>query len=359
MSTMPQTELVNFEALSNEKDMARRNELARNVATLFSLTSESCSEEQIGIYDSVLVRLSDMVEAQARVFISERLANLRRAPEATVRRLAGDAIEIARPVLQRSTVLRDADLVEIAMRHGDDHRVAIATREILSDMVTDVLVDHGGADVHRTVAGNAGASLSERAIASLIEAAGLDEDLQMALANRSDLDDQAIGALAGLASERVRIHLLSSRSGDGKVPDAARVAAQKLSNDFWLKRYDFETAMGRIYAIARGPGITEETLLGFAREDRFAEVVATFALLGDIGLEEAKHWLVRIDTDPFLIVARACDLRVDTVATVLGIGPWRYRLTDAERKRALKRYQSINPNSARILLGEWHGRMAC
>lgn len=360
MSKLPNTEMVNFEALANEKDMSRRNELARNVATLFSLTSENCSDEQIEIYDSVLVRLSDMVETQARAFISDRLASLRRAPEATIRRLASDEITVARPVLEKSTVLRDADLVEIANDKGDDHRIAIATREILSEIVTDVLVERGNPDVHRTVAGNGGANLSENAIASLIEVAGVDEDLQMALATRNDLDEMTVETLASLASERVRMQLLSSSGPkSGEVPDAARVAAQKLSNDFWLHRYDFETAMGRVYAIARGPGITEETLVHFAEDDRFAEVVCTFALLGDIGLEEAKHWMVRLDTDPFLIVARACELSSATVDKVLSVGPWRYRLNHKERAKAVARFESINPGAARKLLGEWHGRLAC
>ena len=69
---MANTELVNFEALALEDDMSRRNDLARNVATLFSFTSETCSDEQIETYDHVLVRLADMVEAQARAFIADR-----------------------------------------------------------------------------------------------------------------------------------------------------------------------------------------------------------------------------------------------------------------------------------------------
>jgi hypothetical protein len=301
-----------------------------------------------------------MVEAQARAFIADRLASLRRAPEATMRRLAADDIAVARPVLQRSTALRDGDLIEIALNRGEDHRVAIATREILSEMVTDVLVDNGGTDVHRTVAGNGGASLSSRTIGSLIQAAGLDEDLQLALANRADLDEPAVETLAALASERVRMRLLAANQAEGEsVPQAARLAAQKLSNDFWLKRYDFETAMGRVLALARGPGIDEATLLRFAEEDRFAEVVATFAMLGDIGIEEATLWMVRLDTDPFLIVARACGLGADTVSKVLTIGPWRYRLSEAGREKAMRRYETINPKSARTLLGQWQGRMAC
>ncbi len=360
MSNMSNTELVNFEALANENDMSRRNELARNVATLFSLTSEKCSDEQIGVYDSVLVRLSDMVEMQARAFIAGRLSSLRRAPEATMRRLANDEIDVAKPVLENSTALRDADLIEIAMKHGEDHRVAIAAREILSEMVTDVLVETGGSAVHQTVAKNGGASLSSKGVLSLIQASGLDEDLQMALANRCDLDEEAVSTLASLASERVRMRLLETNAGsDGDVPRAARVAAQKLSNDFWLRRYDFETAMGRVLALARGPGIDEDTLVHYAEEDRFAEAVATFAMIGDIGIEEAKHWMVRTDTDPFLIVAKAANLDPSTVEKLLKVGPWRYRLREPDRARIMARYHAIKPQSARLLVDQWHSRVAC
>ncbi|WP_249693817.1 DUF2336 domain-containing protein [Stappia sp. WLB 29] len=359
MPNMPNTELVNFEALANEPDMARRNELARNVATLFSLTSEKCSDEQIEVYDSVLVRLSDMVEMQARAFIAGRLASLRRAPEGTIRRLADDEIEVARPVLEQSTVLRDADLVEIALKRGEDHKVAIAAREILSEMVTDVLVESGSSAVHRTVARNGGASLSARGVLGLIQASGLDEDLQMALADRQDLDEHAVSTLAALASERVRMRLLETGTSEGgEVPRAARVAAQKLSNEFWLGRYDFETAIGRVYALARGPGIDEDTLVRFAEEDRFPEAVAAFAMIGDVGIEEAKHWMVRVDTDPFLIVAKASGLALSTVEKLLNIGPWRYRLQAEDRARILARFQGIKLQSARLLLSQWHGRVA-
>lgn len=356
---MANTELVNFEALAREGDMSRRNDLARNVATLFSFTSETCSDEQIETYDHVLVKLSDMVEAQAREFIADRLAKLRRAPEKTVRRLAQDDISVARPLLESSTVLRDVDLIEIARDCGDDHRMAIATRDILSELVTDVLVDEGSVPVKRAVAENAGASLSSGGVSRLLDAAGIDEDLQLALAERADLQEAEISRLAELAGERVRIRLFEAvSSGAEAMPAAAKAAAQRLSNEFWLQRYDFETAMGRVLAVARGPGLDEQTLLRFAEDDRFAEVVAVFAMLGDIGLEEAKHWMVRLDTDPFLIVAKACGLHVATVDKLLTIGPWRYRLPAAERARVVERYASIIPQSARLLLNEWQGRLA-
>ena len=353
-----ETELVNFEALARENDVSRRNDLARNVAMLFALTSETCSEDQIAVYDSVLARLSDMIEAQARAFIAERLSALRRAPEETMRRLAEDDITVAHPVLAKSTVLRDGDLIAIARHQSEQHRLAIAERDVLSELVTDVLVAEGGVPVKRRVAENLGANLSRDSVRSLLDAARLDEDLQVALVDREDLAEGEISELASLASERVRIRLFARERGED-VPRAAQMAAERMSNDFWLNRYDFETAMGRVTALARGPGLSEASLLHFAKEDRFAEVVAVFAMLGDIGLEEAKHWMVRVDVDPFLIVAKASGLKTGTVQTLLSIGPWRYRLPEAERARLVERYERILPVQARALLDQWQGRIAC
>ncbi|MDN3719832.1 hypothetical protein QW131_13230 [Roseibium salinum] len=105
---------MNFSELTGEAGSARRAELARHVATLFALTSDRCSDEQVDIYDSVLLRLVDMVEAEVRRYVADQMASLRRGPEETIRRLADDDIEVAEPILLRSTVLRDADLIRIA-----------------------------------------------------------------------------------------------------------------------------------------------------------------------------------------------------------------------------------------------------
>ncbi|MBA5777848.1 DUF2336 domain-containing protein [Stappia sp. F7233] len=360
MSNALHTELVNFEALTESKDTARSNELARHVAMLFSLTSESCSDEQMDIYDSVLTRLSDMVEEEARCFIAERLCKLRRAPESTIRKLATDNIAVARPVLEHSTVLRDTDLEAIARSMTDDHRLAIAARVVLSEPVTDALVEEGSRPVKLKVAENEGAAFSDQGMSSLIDAAKGDEDLQIAIGSRGDLADSQILSLVEIASERVRARLIESDDtvGVSRLPQAARLAAQRMSNEFWIARYDFETASGRINTLARTEGLTEATLRRFAVEDRFPEVVSGFAFICDIGVEEAKHWMVRVDTDPFLIVAKANGFSTMTVQALLKIGPWRHRLSNDARIEAVARYEGMRMSTARKMLDQWQGRMA-
>ncbi|SFK22366.1 Uncharacterized conserved protein, DUF2336 family [Pseudovibrio ascidiaceicola] len=348
MSSDLASHIVDFNSLALENNIERRSELARHVALLFARTWERCSDDQIDIYDGVMLRLSEMVERHALSYMAEQLSEVRRAPEQTVRKLAFDEIEIAEPLLRNSNVLRESDLVSIARSKSDDHRLAIAKRDVISENISDVLVNLGSTEVKQTVAANDGAVLGQRSVNSLMTDAKGDEVLQLALGQRADLADAHIEALINFASEQVRKLLIKEGATEaaGKLPKAARIAAGKLSNEFWLGRYDFETGRGRVMELVREGKLTENALRAYAEEDRFAEAVAAFAMLAGIGHAEAQHWTVRNDTEPFLVVCRASGFGMMTVQALLKIGPWRYRLSNSQRQAALKSYQALDQQEA-------------
>lgn len=356
MSDALKTELVNFSELSGEAGSARRAELARHVATLFALTSDRCSDEQVDIYDSVLIRLVDMVETEVRRFVAEQMAGLRRGPEETIRKLADDQIEVAEPILKRSTVLRDADLVRIADANGNCHRLAIAHRDVLSEEVTDVLVRRGDLRVKRRVASNEGAVLSDSAIVTLIGDSASDATLQSSLSERADLAETHIHSLVAVAGEEVRRRLRARGKNTEveRVDEATEIAAQRMSNQYWLGRYDFETARSRVLLLAKRGMVSEATLRRFASEDRFPEAVAAFAWLVRCGVEEVSHWMVRSDTEPFLITAKASGLSAITIGSLLAIGPWRHRLSPEDRTKALKTFERMTLADAKRKMAHWN-----
>ncbi|KZM49296.1 DUF2336 domain-containing protein [Labrenzia sp. OB1] len=355
MTEALKTELVNFSELTGEAGSARRAELARHVATLFALTSDRCSDEQVDIYDSVLLRLVDMVEAEVRRYVADQMSSLRRGPEETIRRLADDDIEVAEPILLRSTVLRDADLIEIAAKRSNAHRFAIAQREVLSEELTDILVRTGDIKVKRKVAGNDGACLSNASVMALISDAASDATLQLSLSERADLAQAHISSLIAVASEEVRQKLQAAGREDEaeRVEEAAQVAAQRMSNQYWLSRYDFETARSRIILLAKRGMVNEAALRRFASEDRFAEVVATFAWLVRCGVEEVSHWMVRPDPEPFVILAKAFGFSSITVGSLLSIGPWRHRLTPEARSDAMNLFERMSVAEAKRKMSHW------
>lgn len=353
--------LVNFEALERDPSTDRRNDLMRNVTYLFALTASTCSAEQVEIYDDVLTRLADMVTREVLADVAEKIAPLAAAPSGIVRRLARDEITVARPVLEQSPVLTDRDLIEIATQCGLLHMSAIAGRATVSPSVADVLIEKGDGTVRQRVAANSGARPSDFGFLALARHAMRREDnLDELLAERPDLPEAVIHILVRDASDKVRqkLNATGQKRAAERVDDVARLAAERMNNDYWLHRYDFEGAWSIMLREARCGRVDEPRLRAAALEDRFADATALFALITGISLEEAKHWLVRTDTEPFVIVAKAHNLSIMTVQALLACGAWRFRLTADERGRVLSRYANLPVGQARRMFSTWKAAAA-
>ena len=103
--------------------------MLRQITDLFLNEADHLNEQQIGVFDNVLIQLIQRIEARTLTEISERLARVGNAPIDLTLKLAGHAeIGVARPVLTNSSRLTTAKLVEIAKTRSQDHLLAISER---------------------------------------------------------------------------------------------------------------------------------------------------------------------------------------------------------------------------------------
>jgi uncharacterized protein (DUF2336 family) len=126
----------------------KRVQTLRKVIDLFLAESERFNDEQINVFDEVLIRLIERVETKVLAELSRRLAPIPNAPNDVIQKLArNDEISVANPVLMQSARLSNASLIEIASTKSHAHLLAIAGRDRLEIPVTDVLVEHGDNEV--------------------------------------------------------------------------------------------------------------------------------------------------------------------------------------------------------------------
>ncbi len=180
---------------------ARRAEMLARVTELFVSEAARYSEEQVGVFDDVMVRLADTVGADARAKLAQRLAPIANAPSSLTRMLAfDDEIEIARPILSQSERLEDSALGANAGSKSQQHLLAIAQRRSLSETVTDVLIERGGPEVLRALVNNVGSRFSEAGFRMLVERAADDDDLATAIGLRSPSPHAGSAVPAGAQS---------------------------------------------------------------------------------------------------------------------------------------------------------------
>jgi uncharacterized protein (DUF2336 family) len=162
--------------------------ILRDFTKLFLQGAASYSERQLEIFNSVMGRLMRNTDRSSLLDISRQLAEIANAPASVIDQLSrNDDITIAGPVLEKSSVLTDQNLIDVAKVKGQDHLSAIAARAQINEPVTDVLVERGNADVTRRVLANQGARLSEMCFVKLVDGARRDKTLATAVAKRPDL----------------------------------------------------------------------------------------------------------------------------------------------------------------------------
>jgi uncharacterized protein (DUF2336 family) len=160
----------------------------RRVTDLFLNEADRLNDQQIHVFDDVLVKLIQRIETKALAELSSRLAPIDNAPIEVIRRLArDDEITVAAPVLAQSPRLTANDLIEVARTKSQGHLLAISGRKALEESVTDVLLSHGDRQVATRLATNSGARFSESGFEKLVQKGETDASLAEKVGLRLDL----------------------------------------------------------------------------------------------------------------------------------------------------------------------------
>ncbi|HEY6257390.1 MAG TPA: DUF2336 domain-containing protein [Xanthobacteraceae bacterium] len=182
--------IAELDAVLSRVPVAWRSTTLRRLTDLFLVDAESYTDDQVAVFDDVISRLMDKIDRRTLAELSNKLAQLKKAPVNVVGALARHAdMAVAGPLLEKSTVLTDADLVEIADKDRRDPALlsTIVTRPNLSEAITDVLIRRGTPLIARKIIDNTDARISEASFARLVTSVENDKELAAAIAARADL----------------------------------------------------------------------------------------------------------------------------------------------------------------------------
>ena len=117
--------------MARDRSPAGRRALADKVGHFYFAGHNLSKRERDLVIDIIRQVIRD-AEMDVRLGLAERLAVHDQAPHDLIVTLANDQIEIAEPILLRSDVLQDADLIDIIRRHAEAYQVAVAKRPAVS-----------------------------------------------------------------------------------------------------------------------------------------------------------------------------------------------------------------------------------
>ncbi|MFO1186498.1 MAG: DUF2336 domain-containing protein [Alphaproteobacteria bacterium] len=220
-------DLIELARHDSDEDRAR---LYGRIADLFQLPSASRSETERGLLIEIMRALSVQVDMRLRLALAERLADRGDADHSLILLLAHDEIEVAAPVIARSIVLTESDLVSIIRECSPRHSVTVAGRPAISARVCEALVETNRSDVFRVLTRNETAEIPPKTLEQLVDVSRHDPDLVDALAGRRLPQSLAI-RLFSWASVALKKHIAERYDIDPAVLEAelARSVSQELS----------------------------------------------------------------------------------------------------------------------------------
>jgi uncharacterized protein (DUF2336 family) len=330
----------------------RRNAALRGVTDLFIMGSEQYSDDEIALFDDVIIRLAAEIELSARSLLAVRLAPIPNAPPKIIRALAfDDAIEVARPVLVQSERLDDPTLIENGRKKSQEHLLAISRRRSLSEPVTDVLVERGDQRVVLSTAENRGARFSDFGFAILVQRSTGDDRLAACVGSRPEIPAYLFLELLANASHIVRTRLEAAHpQAKREVQQAVGEAADRIRADAFDGLPDRAAARALVETLHRSGELDDSTLRAFAKDGRLDETAAALALLCAMSFQFVERAMMQERSETVLVLARAIGLSWSTVKAILLLRAGKRIIAADEIAQCLASFERLKPATAKEIV---------
>lgn len=145
------------------------------------------SPDDLAAAEGAMIMLLDDPSPLVRLAMSEVFASSQKAPQVVVNALAADQVDVAYPVLTRSPMLLEDDLVDLIATGTPDTQVAIANRVLLSRPLAAAISEVGSAEACLTLLENPDADIALFSIDRIVERFGHLAAIRENLTARDDL----------------------------------------------------------------------------------------------------------------------------------------------------------------------------
>jgi len=355
---MPVTsKLHKLTELAKEKSSDRRRELLREVTDLFfdaPPAGDSTAQHQ---FDDVLQSLAMETAQDAREELAERFADAPFAPKGLIRQLASDAIEVAAPILSRSKVLTEEDLVTIVHETSQAHIQAIATRDTVSERVSHAIVEKGDDETVATLVRNEGAQLSRTTFEEVTRRAETSEALQAPLVDRGDAPADLLNDLMMVVSRTLRNKIMTRFDNlEPGVLEAALAASQARLEKRLAEDKEVAEAKRFIASKQVRKELTGSLLVSLLREKKRTHCAVGFAEMVGVDYHTAKRALEHESPDGLAMICKAANIEKALFVTlaVLRASAAENAFQDAREIGAI--YEDLEPDQAERALRFWKMR---
>ncbi len=345
-------------ALARQKSVEGRARLGEIVTDLF-LDEGDLTDAERAIMLDILQSLVRDLEVPLRLKLSTLLAEDANAPHDLCVELANDKIEIAYPILVKSHVLEDRDLIEIVHHRTLEHQLAITLRDDVSEDVSDALIGTGEERVITSLLENTNSRISRAMMEYLVEESKRVDSFQEPLVTRSDLPPELAKKMSLWVSVALRNYIadrydIDIGDLDELIEDTTRKTLAELTREDNQSLDSRTVLLDRLEAEGR---LTVDLLIALLEDGLVPLFLAVFRRLTGLSDILARRIMFEPGGEGLAIACKALKTPPETYQRLFTLSRKTRPVTSKVLKRDIRKtmelYNSITSDNAWDVLHRW------
>lgn len=342
--------------LAREKTAESKTELAAIVDSLFEDQGTVLSDREKSLMFNIIHQLVREVEVSVRKKLSEKFATDDDVPRALIKELASDELEVAYPILTKSKVLRDEDLIEIIRLRTEEFHLAITLRDGISEVVSDALIETENVGVIAQLLENESAQISHAAFEYLVDQSKRVDTFQEPLLRRTELPQELAKKMFMWVSAALRHHIIEHYDIDtASVDRLLEQAAREGYESTLTEKTDLSSEL--IKSLRERGMITPEMLVKTLLDGEIPLFFAIFSDLTQLSDVVIRRIVFDKAGEGIAIACKAIDFSEYDFVTIYRksrrVAPGRADATRAEVNILLDIYRTIDQAEALKVLDLW------
>ena len=194
-------EITRLVSLAQASTPETRTELYLSIVQLMENAKRAFTDAESQLLAAIMRQLAHQVEMEVRRALAERVAEQGDASHDLLLLLANDDIRVAQPILEKSSLLTEGDLLGLIETCDALHHLTIAGRHDVTMRIAAQLAESPSMDVLIALADNASAQISEATLDKMAERSRASTDLQRSILQRPDIRGDLTARMCAFVTE--------------------------------------------------------------------------------------------------------------------------------------------------------------
>lgn len=290
--------------LAKSRDPTDREQLLARLVDICEANYVAFAPTAAAEIERVFLALVREAELDIRARLADRIAHAEWAPPKLVDTLVSDDVEVARPLIAASPLLKDETLIRLLTQASLAHRLEVAQRPRLSAAVVEKVIDQAEPAVLTALAGNLTADVTPEAMSRLVGHAKTISALGAPLTVHPRLTAGLAESLYLWVGQSLRSAIVSRFDVDVVALDAALAAAMSEATPKQIAGPN-PSELKLIDKLSCGGQLKASYLLRVLKEHQLGLFEAALAKLGGFAVEDVHKAVTSSDRPELLALACA------------------------------------------------------